>query len=92
MSSDYLPTRFGLYLRIPLDEVRKHAPRHMRFNSLVPPILQLPHRFSKYTMFKDSTRKFGPTTVNSIIYKKLKPLRIAIKKNYGLVKENRYGI
>ncbi|MFV1976326.1 MAG: hypothetical protein ACC651_11310, partial [Candidatus Scalindua sp.] len=46
--------------------------------------------FIKYTKFKDSYRKFGPATPNSIIYKRLKPLRTAIERNYGLVKENRY--
>lgn len=46
--------------------------------------------FSKYIKFKDSYRKFGPATPNSIIYQRLKPLRTAIERNYGLVKENRY--
>lgn len=45
---------------------------------------------TKYTRFKDGYRKFGPATPNSIIYKRLKPLRTAIERNYGLVKENRY--
>jgi hypothetical protein len=44
----------------------------------------------EYTNFKDSYRKYGPAIPDSIIYKKLKPLRTAIERNYGLVKENRY--
>lgn len=48
------------------------------------------HGFTKYTRFKDGYRKFGPAAPNSIIYKRLKPLRTSIERNYGLVKENRY--
>ena len=48
------------------------------------------HGFIKYTRFKDSYRKFGPAAPHSIIYKRLKPLRTAIERSYGLVKENRY--
>lgn len=44
----------------------------------------------RYTKFADGYRKYGPVTQNSIIYKKLKPFRTAIERNYGLVKENRY--
>ena len=43
-----------------------------------------------YTYFKDSYRKFGPAVPGTIIYKRLKPLRTAIEREYGLVKENRY--
>jgi IS5 family transposase len=48
------------------------------------------HGLVTYTRFKDGYRKFGPATPNSIIYKRLKPLRTAIERKYGLVKENRY--
>ncbi len=44
----------------------------------------------RYTKFKDSYRKYGPATPGSLIYKKLKPMRTAIERNYGLLKENRY--
>lgn len=44
----------------------------------------------RYTKFTDGYRKYGPVIQNSIIYKKLKPFRTAIERNYGLVKENRY--
>jgi hypothetical protein len=44
----------------------------------------------RYTKFKDSYRKYGPAIPGSTIYKKLKPMRTAIERNYGLVKENRY--
>lgn len=44
----------------------------------------------RYTRFKDSYRKYGPARPGSTIYKKLKPMRTAIERNYGLVKENRY--
>jgi hypothetical protein len=43
-----------------------------------------------YTHFKDSYRKYGPTIPSTIIYKRLKPLRTAIEREYGLIKENRY--
>ena len=43
-----------------------------------------------YTRFKDSYRKYGPTIPSTIIYKRLKPLRTAIEREYGLIKENRY--
>ena len=43
-----------------------------------------------YTKFQDSYRKYGPAIPGSTIYKKLKPMRTAIERNYGLVKENRY--
>ena len=43
-----------------------------------------------YTRFKDSYRKYGPVLPGTVIYKKLRPLRTAIERNYGLVKENRY--
>jgi len=43
-----------------------------------------------YTKFQDGYRKYGPAIPGSIIYKKLKPMRTAIERNYGLVKENRY--
>jgi hypothetical protein len=49
-----------------------------------------PHGLITYTKFKDSYRKYGPAIPGSIIYRKLKPLRTAIERNYGLVKENRY--
>jgi hypothetical protein len=49
-----------------------------------------PHGLITYTKFKDSYRKYGPAIPGSIIYEKLKPLRTAIERNYGLVKENRY--
>ncbi|NIU01639.1 MAG: transposase [Aliifodinibius sp.] len=51
---------------------------------------EAPHGMVKYTLFKDSYRKFGPALPNSIIYKHLKPYRTAIEREYGLVKENRY--
>lgn len=44
----------------------------------------------RYTRFKDGYRKYGPAIPGSAIYKKLKPFRTAIERNYGLVKENRY--
>jgi len=43
-----------------------------------------------YTHFKDSYRKFGPATPDTIIYKKLKRYRTAIERGFGLLKENRY--
>ena len=43
-----------------------------------------------YTCFRDSYRKYGPATPDTIIYKKLKPFRTAIERGFGLVKENRY--
>jgi hypothetical protein len=43
-----------------------------------------------YTKFQDGYRKYGPAIPGSTIYKKLKPMRTAIERNYGLVKENRY--
>ena len=43
-----------------------------------------------YTHFKDSYRKYGPAIPTTIIYKRLKPLRTAIEREYGLVKANRY--
>lgn len=43
-----------------------------------------------YTHFRDSYRKYGPATPDTIIYKKLKPFRTAIERGFGLVKENRY--
>jgi hypothetical protein len=49
-----------------------------------------PNGLIHYTRFKDSYRKYGPAIPGSIIYKKLKPMRTAIERNYGLVKENRY--
>ena len=42
------------------------------------------------TYFIDSYRKYGPALPNSLIYKKLKPLRTGIERTFGLVKENRY--
>jgi len=51
-----------------------------------------PRGLMKYTYFKDSYRKFGPALPTSIIYKRLKPYRTAIERNYGLVKENRYRL
>jgi hypothetical protein len=42
-----------------------------------------------YTKFQDD-RKYGPAIPGSTIYKKLKPMRTAIERNYALVKENRY--
>ncbi len=44
----------------------------------------------RYTKFQDGYRKYGPAIPGSGIYQKLKPLRTAIERNYGLVKENRY--
>ena len=49
-----------------------------------------PNGLIYYTKFEDSYRKYGPAIPASTIYKKLKPLRTAIERNYGLVKENRY--
>ena len=49
-----------------------------------------PNGLIHYTKFEDSYRKYGPALPATAIYKKLKPLRTAIEKNYGLVKENRY--
>jgi len=43
-----------------------------------------------YTHFRDSYRKFGPATPDTIIYKRLKPFRTAIERGFGLLKENRY--
>lgn len=43
-----------------------------------------------YTKFEDGYRKYGPAIPGSTIYKKLKPSRTAIERDYGLVKENRY--
>ncbi len=43
-----------------------------------------------YTHFRDSYRKYGPATPDTIIYKKLKPFRTAIERGFGLLKENRY--
>jgi hypothetical protein len=43
-----------------------------------------------YTKLRDNYRKYGPAIPASTIYKKLKPLRTAIERNFGLVKENRY--
>lgn len=51
-----------------------------------------PHGFMCHTYFKDGYRKFGPAQPNTVIYKKLKPYRTAIERNYGLVKENRYRL
>ena len=45
---------------------------------------------TSYTHFRDNYRKFGPATPQTTIYKKLKPFRTAIEREYGLVKENRY--
>ena len=60
-------------------------------------LFQCPHLKSSskngfifYTHFKDSYRKYGPATPDTIIYKRLKPFRTAIERGYGLVKENRY--
>ena len=49
-----------------------------------------PNGLIHYTKFDDSYRKYGPAIPGSTIYKKLKPMRTAIERNYGLVKENRY--
>ncbi len=49
-----------------------------------------PNGLIYYTRFKDSYRKYGPAIPGSNIYKKLKPMRTAIERNYGLVKKNRY--
>ncbi len=51
-----------------------------------------PNGLIRYTYFKDSYRKFGPALPNTIIYRKLKPYRTAIERNFGLVKENRYRL
>ena len=62
---------------------------HMSFDC---PYLQsrFPNGQTRYTCFKDGYRKYGPAIPGSSIYQKLKPLRTAIERNYGLVKENRY--
>lgn len=44
----------------------------------------------RYTHFRDSYRKYGPGTPDTIIYQKLKPFRTAIERGFGLLKENRY--
>ena len=49
-----------------------------------------PHGQSRYTKFEDDYRKYRPAIPGSMIYKKLKPMRTAIERSYGLVKENRY--
>jgi hypothetical protein len=49
-----------------------------------------PNGLIHYTKFEDGYRKYGPAIPASTIYRKLKPLRTAIERNYGLVKENRY--
>jgi hypothetical protein len=49
-----------------------------------------PNGLAYYTNFEESYRKYGPAIPTSIIYKKLKPLRTAIERNFGLVKEHRY--
>lgn len=49
-----------------------------------------PFGYMTYTYFEDSYRKFGPVLPTSIIYKRLKPYRTGIERNYALVKENRY--
>jgi hypothetical protein len=49
-----------------------------------------PNGITIYTHFKDSYRKYGPAIPSTIIYKRLKPLRTAIEREYGLIKENRY--
>jgi len=46
--------------------------------------------YTFYTHFKNSYRKYGPATPDTIIYKKLKPFRTSIERGFGLVKENRY--
>jgi len=46
--------------------------------------------YAFYTHFKNSYRKYGPATPDTIIYKKLKPFRTAIERGFGLLKENRY--
>jgi len=46
--------------------------------------------YTFYTHFKNSYRKYGPATPDTIIYKKLKPFRTAIERGFGLLKENRY--
>jgi len=48
--------------------------------------------FASYTHFRDSYRKYGPATPTTIIYKKLKPFRTAVEREFGLVKENRYRL
>jgi len=57
-------------------------------------IFPCPHSDSgglvSYTHFRDSYRKYGPATPDTIIYKKLKPFRTAIERGFGLIKENRY--
>jgi len=49
-----------------------------------------PNGSIRYTKFEDGYRKYGPAIPASTIYNKLKPLRMAIERNYGLVKENGY--
>lgn len=46
--------------------------------------------FTFYTHFKDSYRKFGPATSDTLIYKRLKSFRTTIERGFGLIKENRY--
>jgi hypothetical protein len=46
--------------------------------------------YTTYTYFEDSYRKFGPALPSSNIYKRLKPYRTGIERNYAIVKENRY--
>jgi len=52
--------------------------------------LNNPNGITFYTHFKDSYRKYGPAIPTTLIYKRLKPVRTAIEREYGLVKENRY--
>jgi len=43
-----------------------------------------PNGLIEYTNFKDGYREYSPAIPSSIIYKKLKPLRTAIERKYGL--------
>jgi hypothetical protein len=49
-----------------------------------------PLGYMTYTYFEDSYRKSGPVLPTSNIYKRLKPYRTGIERNYAIVKENRY--
>jgi hypothetical protein len=70
---------------------RKHCQRTKQMTFICPyRDSAFPNGLIYYTKFKDSYRKYGPAIPASIIYRKLKPLRTAIERTYGLVKENRY--
>lgn len=51
---------------------------------------QYKNGYTCHTYFTDGYRKYGPALPNSLIYRKLKPLRTGIERTFGLVKENRY--